>query len=75
MDIIISSMQNEIRSGIFQSEFRILKCIIVDPMPGVPKKRTGGFSVPCELKVLYIFTSLDKACSAEENDTKIIKFG
>ena len=39
------------------------------------KKRNGGFSVPCELKVLYIFTSLDKTTSAEENDTKIVKFG
>ena len=39
-----------------------------------PKKRNGGFSVPCELKVLYYFTPLDKASSAEENDTKIIKF-
>ena len=44
-------------------------------IPGVPKKRNNGFSVPCELKVLYFFTSLDKASSAEENDTKIIKFG
>ena len=39
------------------------------------KKRNGGLSVPCELKVLYYFTPLDKASSAEENDTKIIKFG
>ena len=39
------------------------------------KKRNGGFSVPYALKVLYIFTTLDKASSAEENDTKIIKFG
>ena len=39
------------------------------------KKRNGGFSVPCELNVLYYFTPLDKASSAEENDTKIIKFG
>ena len=39
------------------------------------KKRNGGFSVPCELKVLYIFTSLDKTSSGEENDTKIVKFG
>ena len=39
------------------------------------KKRNGGFSVPCELKVLYLFTSLDQTSSAEENDTKIIKFG
>ena len=39
------------------------------------KKRNGGFSVHCELKVLYLFTSLDEAFSAEENDTKIIKFG
>ena len=38
------------------------------------KKRNGGFSVPCELKVLYFFTSLDQTSSAEENDTKIIKF-
>ena len=33
------------------------------------KKRNGGFSVHCKLKVLYIFTSLDKTSSAEENDT------
>ena len=44
-------------------------------IPGVPKKRNGGFSVHCELKVLYYFTSLDRSSSAEENDTKIIKFG
>ena len=40
---------------------------------GCPKN--GGFSVPCILKVVYFLTSLDKASSAEENDTKIIKFG
>ena len=39
------------------------------------KKGNGGFSVPCELKVLYMFTSLNQTSSAEENDTKIIKFG
>ena len=39
------------------------------------KKRNGGFSVQCELKVLNIFTSLDKASSAEENDAMIIQFG
>ena len=39
------------------------------------KKRNSGFSVPCELKELCFLTSLDKAYSAEENDTKIIKFG
>ena len=33
------------------------------------KKRNGGFSVQCELEVLNILTSLDKASSAEENDT------
>ena len=38
------------------------------------KKRNGGFSVPCELKVLYLFTSLNQTSSAEENDTKVIKF-
>ena len=39
------------------------------------KKRNGGFSVPYELEVLYLLTSLDQTSSAEENDTKIIKFG
>ena len=39
------------------------------------KKRNGGFAVHCELKVLYLFTSLDQTSSAEENDTKIMKFG
>ena len=33
------------------------------------KKRNGGFSVHCELKVLYIFISLDRVSSAEENGT------
>ena len=33
------------------------------------KKRNGGFSVHCELKVLNIWTSIGKASSAEENDT------
>ena len=33
------------------------------------KKRNGGFLVHCELKVLHIFISLDRASSAEENDT------
>ena len=33
------------------------------------KKRNGGFSVHCELKVLYIFMSLDSVSSAEENGT------
>ena len=51
--------------------YTIFYCI-----PGVPKKkRNGGFSVPCILKVVYFLTPLDKASSAEENDTKIIKFG
>ena len=37
---------------------------------GCPKKkRKGRFSVPCELKISYFFTLLDKASSAEENDT------
>ena len=39
------------------------------------KKRNGGFSVHCELKVLYLFTRLDQTSSREENDTKILKFG
>ena len=39
------------------------------------KKWNGGFLVHCELKVLHMITSLDRASSAEENDTKIIKFG
>ena len=42
---------------------------------GVPKKRNGGFSVHCKLKMSYVLTSLYEAPSAEENDTKIIKFG
>ena len=33
------------------------------------KKRNGGFSVQYELKVLNIFILLEKASSAEENDT------
>ena len=44
-------------------------------IPGVQKKRNGGFSIPCELKVLCVYTSLDKASSAEENDAKINKSG
>ena len=39
------------------------------------KKRNSGFSVPCELKVLYLFTLFDQTSSAEENDTKISEFG
>ena len=38
------------------------------------KKRNGGFSVVCDLKVPYLFTSSNQATSIEENDTKIIKF-
>ena len=38
------------------------------------KKRNGGFSVACDLKVSYLFTSSNQATSVEENDTKIIKF-
>ena len=33
------------------------------------KKRNGAFSVHCELKVLFIFISLDRVSSAEENGT------
>ena len=33
------------------------------------KKRNGGFSVHCELKVINIFISLDRSSSAEENGT------
>ena len=44
-------------------------------IPRVPKKRNGGFSVPCRPKMSYCLTSLDKTSSAEENDTKIVKFG
>ena len=36
---------------------------------GCPKKEEWRISVPCELKVLFI-TPLDKASSAEDNDTK-----
>ena len=39
------------------------------------KKRNGGFSVPCDLKVPYLFTTSNKTTSAEENDTKIIEIG
>ena len=38
------------------------------------KKRNGGFSVACDLKVPYLSTSSNQATPAEENDTKIIKF-
>ena len=38
------------------------------------KKWNGGFSVACNLKVPYLFTSSNQATPAEENDTKIIKF-
>ena len=38
------------------------------------KKRNGRFSVACDLKVPYLFTSSNQATPAEENDTKIIKF-
>ena len=38
------------------------------------KKRNGGFSVACDLKVPYLFTSSNQATPAEENDTKIIKW-
>ena len=40
-----------------------------------PKKRNGGFSVPCRSKMSYFWTSLDKTSSAKENDTRIVKFG
>ena len=33
------------------------------------KMQNGGFSVHCERKVLYIYISLDRASSAEENGT------
>ena len=42
------------------------QCWSQDPMPLYrvsQKKRNGRFSVPCELKVWYIFTSLDEASS------------
>ena len=46
------------------------------PYTGCSRKSgTVDFSVHCELKVLYLFTSLDQTSSAEEIDTKIIKFG
>ena len=38
------------------------------------KKRNGLFSVACNVKVPYLFTSPNQATPAEENDTKIIKF-
>ena len=38
------------------------------------KKWNSGFSVACDLKVPYLFTSSNQATPAEENDTKIIKF-
>ena len=65
-------------------DYAILECAHSTPkscflllmhIPRAQKKRNGGFSVPCELKVSFFFTSLDKAFSAEENDTKVIKFG
>ena len=43
---------------------------LVFTIPGVPEKeQNGGFLVHCELKVLHMFISLDRASSAEENDT------
>ena len=36
------------------------------------KKRNGGFSVACDLKVPYLLTFSNQATPAEENDTKII---
>ena len=39
------------------------------------KKRNGGFSVHCELKMMYTFIPFDRASFAEKNDTSIIKFG
>ena len=47
----------------------------ISGIPGVKKKWNGRFSVPCDLKILYFLTSLNKASCAEENDTKIIEFG
>ena len=61
--------------------FKVVKMAQIAPMgpmgtvlraitiPRVPKKRNGGFSVHCELKVVNIFTSPYKVSSAEENDT------
>ena len=37
------------------------------------KKRNGRFSVACDLKVPYLFTSSNQATPAVENDTKSIK--
>ena len=61
--------------------YRLYRIYSGEPLVMIPqlyrmsqKKRNGGFSVHCELIVWYIFTPLDKASSAEENDTSIIKF-
>ena len=51
-----------------------IPCSDCSTIPVSQKKRNGRFLVPCNLKVSY-FTSLNKASSAEENDTKIIEFG
>ena len=41
----------------------------------VPKKAERRIISTLQAKMSYFFTSLDKTSSAEENDTKIAKFG
>ena len=51
------------------------KCSYIIPGVDPQKKRNGEFSVPCQLKMSYVLTPLDKASFAEENNIKIIKLG
>ena len=44
-------------------------------IPGVPKKVERRIFSTLRAKSVMFFTALDRAYSAEENDTKIIKFG
>ena len=70
--IVIKIFFQQWLSVCFMNSSMIKVCF--NPIPGVQKKRNGGFSAPCQLKVLYLFTSLGQTSSAEENNTKIIKF-
>ena len=49
--------------------------IVYPYIPGVPEKGKWQIFSTLQAKSVMYFTSLDKASSPEENNTKIIKFG
>ena len=57
------------------SSLLVFMCQIYVSIPGLPEKAERWIFSTLRAKSIILFTSLDQTSSAEENDTKIVKFG